>query len=206
MNKIIQELLYYSKRLAQENFVVASGGNISVRDKNILYITRAGSFMEKVTRNDFIKIDLNTDNLEKFAGKVSHEMWMHIYCYRKTPDIKAVIHSHPVYTTCIATAGLKFKPITCEFISIIGSEVSTVKYFPPGSKELAKEVSSKVRKFNAVIMANHGSITVGDNLSTAFYRTKALEQEAMRFVIGYRLKNFRFLTKRKVNDILAKGE
>ena len=100
---------------------------------------------------------------------------MHLGCYKARKDIFAVIHTHPPYSVAYGMLGRTLKAFTPDFVGIIGSNVPAVEFAMPSSKEIANRVIKVIKNHNAVLMTNHGLLTVGSNLKEAYYRTLFVE-------------------------------
>ena len=168
--KKFKSLAQCSRKIAQKHLVMGAMGNISLRnDRREVWIKRGGAWMERAKPSDFIKIG------PKNRGLVSKEINLHLGCYKVRSDINAVIHTHPKVSTGLATAGID---LGLKFASIrpkIGLRVVTIKYYQPGSRALAEAVKKAIKKADAVLMANHGLVTVGKSLKEAYNRTLKIE-------------------------------
>lgn len=195
------ELTAYGKKLAEKGLVVGPGGNISAKSGSKVYLKASGAVFEDAKESDYIEVELLTGKQISGALHPSCELWMHLYCYEARKDIKAIVHSHPLMATMVATTARSLKPLTCEFVAIMGSDVPLIGYYPPGSKALAAAVSKAIKHHNGVLMANHGTLTVGATIKEAYYRTLSIEAESHRHIIANGLGKAAFLTKRQVEAI-----
>ena len=128
---------------------------------------------------------------------------MHLACYRKRPDIKAVLHLHPVFSTAVANSKIKLKTISYELAASLGSELVRAKYKPSGSRSLAKEIGRLIKKHNAILMPNHGIIVVGNSLDSALKRVFAVERACQTLVFSRLLGIHSFLPKKEAKRIMA---
>jgi L-fuculose-phosphate aldolase len=108
----------------------------------------------------------------------SSEWPLHREIYNRRPDVNAVCHGHPPWATAFAAAG---QPLTgCllpEIVATLGA-VPLAPYGTPGTEEVPAAVSSLVADHSALLLANHGVVTMGDSLTTAFYRLESVERLA----------------------------
>jgi L-fuculose-phosphate aldolase len=159
-------------------FVAATDGNISVRlgpDRILMSPTCMSKGM--MTPDDLVIID--------FEGRAvggtrnpSSEHAMHLLIYRLRPDINAICHAHPPTATGYAAAGMALdKPILCELIIGLGS-IPVARYGTPGTPELTAALEPLVRGHESILMANHGVVTYGPDLLTAFSRMETTEHFA----------------------------
>jgi len=111
--KLKRELIDIGKRIAMEKLVVGPGGNISARMGDRIYIKASGSSFEDATEEDYIGVEIESGKTVDSDKRPSSEIWMHLECYKKREDVKAVIHTHPVYSIAYAfqDESLRFIPI-----------------------------------------------------------------------------------------------
>ncbi len=172
--KIKEDIVSIGKRLYQRRLNGGYGGNISVRDEDVIYITPTGVPKDILEYSDIIVMNFKGNVIEGH-GKPSSEMLFHILLYKERSDIKAIIHAHPPLATGFAIAGKSITEAVHEEATTLLGKVPVLPYEVTSSKELAKNISNAFKKVNAVMLANHGVITVGDSLEKAFRRTEELE-------------------------------
>ncbi len=203
---LIKELVKYSNRTYEKGFVAATDGNLSVRlDKNRIAITKSGLCKGDVTESDIIIVDLNGNKLEG-NGKPSSELKIHLLAYNKRKDINAVVHSHPIFATAFATANLDFTdPIFPEVILTIGP-VHLCKYGTPSTEELPNSMLPFIENSWAMIFQNHGSVTFGSDLVSAYNRTEKLEHAAKTILVSRLLGGENVLNQKDVNKLYEIAE
>jgi len=181
MNKK-RELVKYGKLLHDQGFVIGSGGNISIRDKNNIVIKKQGTNMATGGKEAYLSISFSA--AAKGNRRLSSETPLHLACYGARGDIGAVIHVHAPYSIA---AGEKTKvmqkSISYEFECVLGGNVPVIGYIKPGSEKLAETIAKKIKTgANAVIMRKHGAVAVGRDLQEAFVRIQALERACVTFL------------------------
>lgn len=176
MYNIKRELVKFAKLIYSDKFVIGAGGNISARHGRKVFIKATGTSLRDSREADYNEIDLKTGKVICFNGACSIEAPMHIACYKARHDIGAVIHTHPVYGTIMGMAGAKLGYISYEFMLAMRSEVPVINYKMAGSQALAKDVGTKIKKYNGLLLKNHGIIVVGKSLEEAYLRALALER------------------------------
>ena len=113
-----------------------------------------------MTLDDLVVCDLDGNVLEGERGPTTEKM-LHLACLKAYDDIHAVIHCHAKFCTMFA---ITHQPIPCvieEVEVFVGGDVPVANYKFTGSQDLADEVSKWVGDRAAVLMANHGLLTVG---------------------------------------------
>ena len=180
LNNLKQELVRVSKRCYDKNLITATGGNISCRvpGEDAILIKSSGSAFSDMTEEDVVKVDLD-GNLLEGTKTLSKEWRFHAGIYKVRPDVNVVIHVHPPYATAIA-ANHDELPLVTNHAKGFLKHVPTIEVASSGSEKLAEEV---LEKFNdtervAILMKEHGVITVGENFNKAFYLAEMLEDTA----------------------------
>ncbi|HXY15008.1 MAG TPA: class II aldolase/adducin family protein [Terriglobales bacterium] len=159
----------------EHGYIVASEGNLSVRLSDGRILTTP-TCMNKgmLSPEDLVVTDLEGKQL---AGnrKVSSELAMHLLFYRMRPDVNAVCHAHPPTATGFAVAGRGLtKALLPEVVVGLG-QVPLVQYATPGTPELSAALEPFVPHYDALLLANHGAVTCGPDLLTAFFRMETIE-------------------------------
>jgi L-fuculose-phosphate aldolase len=108
----------------------------------------------------------------------STEYQLHLEIYEKRPDVQAICHAHPLYATGFAVAGLPLdKLVLPEIISSLGI-IPISEYGMPGTAEIAQKIRGQIINHDAILMKNHGALTVGKDLEEAFNRMEMVERYA----------------------------
>jgi L-fuculose-phosphate aldolase len=168
--RLIKELLITGKKIERCGLVIGEGGNISARRGKAAYIKRRGVSMATAKAADYVPVDINTGKPLDPKTKPS------------TEDIGAVIHTHPVFITALGISRIGFKSLSYEARVYLKSDIAAIPYVKPGSRALGRAVGRVIKKHNAVILKNHGLITVGKDIREAFLRTLAAERAALIYV------------------------
>lgn len=170
-----KEVAYFMRRLYKQRLTTTSGGNISFRiNKEIIAITSASTDKGRMNWKDVVLMKLTGKNLTDHL-KPSLESEMHLDIYRKSLNIKAIVHAHPTMASTFSASGRKIETnLTAEARVILG-EPATAPYALMGSKELANIVSDIACHSRVILMENHGVLSVGATLLQAFDRLEVLE-------------------------------
>ncbi len=201
IEKIKRELVKIGQRIARENLIIGPGGNISAKVGDRVYIKASGISFEDATEDDYIGVDLNSGEVIEGEKKPSSEIWMHLECYKVREDIKAVVHTHPIYSIAYAFQDEPLKLFTPDMVALLGGEIPVVEYVVPGSKEFAGVVGEIIKNHNGVLVKNHGLVTVGSNLKEALYRTLLIENSIKTIFVAKLFGKMRFFTKEQVEEI-----
>jgi L-fuculose-phosphate aldolase len=178
----------------RQGFVVASQGNLSVRlDADRILITPAGACKGRLLLDDLMITDLEGTVLAG-AGRPSSEMQMHLLYYRLRPDVRAVCHAHPPTATGFAAAGRALEEaVLPEVVATLG-KIPLAPYGTPGTWELSATIESLVPGHEAILLENHGVVTCGPDLITAYEHMEAVEHFARILLTAESLGGPRLLT------------
>jgi L-fuculose-phosphate aldolase len=162
----------------ERGFIVACEGNLSVRLTDGRILTTP-TCMNKGTLapEDLVITDLDGRQL---AGerKVSSELAMHLLFYRMRPDVNALCHAHPPTATGFAVAGRALDQALLPEVIVGLGQIPLVRYATPGTPELSAAIEPFVPHYDALLLANHGAVTCGADLLTAFFRMETIEHFA----------------------------
>jgi L-fuculose-phosphate aldolase len=163
-----QELVHFGKLLHEHGYVAATNGNLSVRlDGQTLLVTPTSVSKGMTRLQDLIVVDMGGRILAG-RGSVTSEIAMHLLIYRMRSDVNAIVHAHPPVATGYAAAGIPLNPaLVCE--AVIGLRgVPLAPYATPGTADLADALRPLVPEHEAILMANHGMVTYGEDLLRAY--------------------------------------
>ena len=175
--EIKKEICDIGRRIYNRNMVAANDGNISVKiSDNEFLCTPTGVSKGFMTPEYICKVDAKGNVLQANGNfKPSSEIKMHMRVYEERPDVRAVVHAHPVYATSFAIAGIPLtQPIMPEAVIALGC-VPIAKYGRPSTMEIPDAVSEYVQYFDAVLLENHGALTFSDSLLAAYLKMESVE-------------------------------
>ena len=184
-------------------FVASTDGNISVRlDSRRVLTSPTGMSKGLMSPDDLVVTDLKG---KKLAGRreASSELAMHLLIYHRRPDVHAVCHAHPPIATAYAAAGLALnKALLSELVISLGC-IPVARYGMPGTQELSDALEPLVQDYDAILLANHGVVTCGPDLLTAFFRMETVEHFAQVSLTTQLLGKQVLLSGRDVEKLLA---
>lgn len=185
--KLRLEIIDVGERIFQSGLVAGTWGNFSARlDENHFLITPSGFGKGELRPEEMLVAD-SLGKVVKGKLKPSIETSMHAKIYGKRPDVNAIIHTHPPFATSFASCGKEIPIISVDAASVIGHDIPVAKYRPPGGIELAEEVVRVLGDGRAVLLANHGLVTVAESLEEAYHGTVLAENEAKLVINSYTL-------------------
>ncbi|HMU91477.1 MAG TPA: class II aldolase/adducin family protein [Anaerolineales bacterium] len=165
-------------RIAYERHLVTSNdGNISARmlDGNIL-ITPSGISKGRLNPDDMLVVDLEGKVISSRPDrKPSSETPMHLEVYKQRPDVRGVLHAHPIYATTLTVSGLQFPVDVLPEVLLTLGDVPITAYATPSSHEDAEVIRPFVKTHNAMLLCQHGSLTYGKHLDEALIHLERIE-------------------------------
>ena len=176
--EIKEDLLWVAKESLRTNLVHGTAGNFSARlpDGNVV-MTPSSLPYDTMTLDQLVVVDLEGNVVEGTTHPTT-EKALHLACLKAYDDVHSVIHCHAKHCTMFA---ITHQPIPCvieEVEVFVGGDVPVANYQFTGSQELADEVSKWVGDRAAVLMANHGLLTVGKNPRDALKIANLVEMTA----------------------------
>lgn len=174
--EIKKEICEIGKRIYNDGFVAANDGNISVKvDDNTFFATPTGVSKGYMTPDMICKVDGKGNLKEPNKWRPSSEFKMHLRVYQERPDVNSVVHAHPPIATAFAIAGIPLdKLIMPEAVIFLGA-VPIAEYGTPSTMEIPDSLMPYLQEYDAILLANHGALSFGCDLNTAFFRMESTE-------------------------------
>src|SRR5438046_681736 len=189
------------RRLYARGYTASNDGNISVRlDAGRLLMTPKSVCKGFMTADMMVVTDLDG---RKIAGDrdPSSEMQMHLEVYRQRSDAQAVVHAHPPIATGFAVAGIPLdRAVLAEVITTLGS-VPIAEYATPSTSELPEAVRKYIKAHDGMLLANHGALTVGGDLYSAYYKMETVEHFAKISLVARLLGRENLLSREEVDRL-----
>src|SRR5208282_2854075 len=156
-----KEIIARCLELENKGYVIGTYGNVSVRVEAGLMITPSRVDYQSLTPADLVEVTL--------AGEVrggnrlpSSELEVHRQIYLARPDVGSVVHTHSLFATALYCLHESIPVIVEEQSQVIGDEIRCTRYVPAGKhRALGQEVARALGKSNAVLLANHGTVSCG---------------------------------------------
>lgn len=174
----------YARMMAEAGMVIGSSGNVSVRGPgdNCYIITPTSLPYAELTPENIVVCDEEGDQLVEIENAPSFELPTHVAVYKARPDVHAVIHTHALFSTILSVLRRPLPPIVEEMVPYLGGEALVAEYGQSGSEELAANVVAALGPRAAVLIANHGNLTVGKSLAKAWAAAQLLERISRIYV------------------------
>ena len=218
MASVLDELVEMSRRLGDpaKDYVILGEGNTSARaDESSFWVKASGAKMGQIVASNFVRVrfepmlemisggPLSDDEIKERLGTAradpgvrawpSVETMMHIGIYQARKNIKAVIHTHSVFASAVAVAGMDIPSILDDQVTFIGGEIKLAGHALSGSEEQVDNVIAALGNRNAVLLPNHGAVGIGKTLRDAFTVCELLEKTARIYCLALTLGNANLL-------------
>jgi L-fuculose-phosphate aldolase len=182
------EVLETARRMDEKGLVVGTSGNVSQRfrepsGRELVAITPSGRHYDTMKAEDIVLVDLEGQRVEGELAP-SIETMLHVGIYTARKKVCAVVHTHAVFGSTIAVTGREIPSLLDDQLIFLGGEIKVAAHALPGSPELARNAVAALGPRNAVVLANHGTLTVGRNLREAFNNCELLEKTARVYVLA----------------------
>jgi L-fuculose-phosphate aldolase len=128
------------------------------------------------------------------------EFHIHTEIYRRRPDVNAVAHTHPVWSTLFSMTGQKVEPVTMQ-AAVMGPVQTFGKTASINQKALAEELADALGPHRVVMLKSHGAVVAGADVVEAFALAIYLEETARRQYLARALGNPYTLTGAEVEAI-----
>ena len=195
-------------KMWQLGWVAANDGNVSVKLPDGTFLaTPTGMSKSFITPEKLVHIDQDGQILDASAGlKPSSEIKMHLRCYKEREDVGAVLHAHPPVATGYAVAN---KPLDeysmIETVIALGS-IPVTPYGTPSTYEVPDRIAPYLGEHDALLLQNHGALTVGADLITAYYRMETLELFAKISLNAHLLGGAKEISRENIDRLISMRE
>jgi L-fuculose-phosphate aldolase len=181
------EIVRIGRLLYERGLIVAGDGNISARlGQELVLTTPSGACKGMLDPADIVVVDM-AGRVQDDRHRPSSELPMHLAVYQCRPDVLAVVHAHPPLAVACTLAGVRMdQPVLPEVIITLGM-VPTADFALAGTREMYDVLAPFLPSHNAILLAHHGALTVGDTLLRAFMRMEQVEHTAKILLAAHQL-------------------
>jgi L-fuculose-phosphate aldolase len=202
-HKIKQDICEIGRRIYEKGFAAANDGNITVRiSENEVLCTPTMHSKGFLKPDDICLVDMTGKQL---AGrkKRSSEALLHLEIYKQRQDIKSVVHCHPPHATAFAVAREPIPQCVLPEVEVFLGDIPITKYETPGGQAFADTVIPFVHKTNVIILANHGTVSFGEDVERAYWWTEILDAYCRILLLAKQLGNVSYFNEEKERELLA---
>ncbi len=202
VHRIKQDIVEIGKRIYNKGFAAANDGNISVRvGENEVLCTPTMHSKGFLKVDDICTIDMAG---KQTAGrkKRSSEALLHLEIYKQRSDIKSVVHCHPPHATAFAVAREPIPQCVLPEVEVFLGDVPITKYETPGGQDFADTIRPFVDRTNVIILANHGTVSFGENVERAYWWTEILDAYCRILILAKQLGKVHYFSEEKERELL----
>jgi L-fuculose-phosphate aldolase len=202
---LAREIVEICGWMYQKGLIASSEGNVSAAlGADRILVTPRGAHKGLLRPEQLVMTDLDG---RQISGDFppSSELPLHLLVYRERPDVRVVVHAHPTMAIVCSLAGISFDDgVVPEVLTSLGA-IPTAPYATPGTAEAAEVIRPLIQQFDAIVLARHGSVTVGTDLREAYSKLEMLEHTAQILVMSRLLGSLAPLPKDEVARLLIAG-
>ena len=198
-------LVKQAQQAYMDKMFAATSGNLSIYDREAgrMYITPGSFPYMEMTPDDVMVIDLDGNILEG-PHKPSSEWRLHAAVYRAKEDVNAVVHTHSPYATAFSINNLPIPVVLYEIVYFLGGDIPCAEGAIPGTDAVGENCVKVLDERYGCMMANHGTLAIGDTLARAYTRAVYIEDAAKAYSLALSHGPVRVIESAEVNRILGK--
>jgi L-fuculose-phosphate aldolase len=176
--EVIPQLVDAIRMLTRAEMMDHSGHGSARRDQNSFYINSGASVRGALTERDIVAVDFDGALVEGSA-KPPLEFPLHAEIYRARPDVHAVMHTHPRWSTFLTMVGAPYKPVFGQG-ALVGDVPVMDSPMSINSRAMGERLVATLGQGHAVLLKSHGAAIVGANVVEAFVLAAYVEENACR--------------------------
>ena len=196
-----RDIVKCAKQAFDSGLVAATDGNISVRmSTDRVMITPGGTSFRNLNPGQMAYVDIEGHLLD-YANRPSSELPMHLEIYRQRPEIGAIIHAHPPFTTAFTVAGITLETPVLPEVFVMCGRIPTANYATPSTTESADVIRELIKEHDVILLDHHGAVACGLDLDEAYYKMEKLEHAARTIFAANSLGQITPLTEDKLKKL-----
>lgn len=207
IHRMKQEICEIGDRIYKKGFAAANDGNITYRvSENEVLCTPTMHSKGFLKPDDICTVDME-GNQTAGSKKRSSEALLHLEIMKARPDVKSVVHCHPPHATAFAVAREPIPQCVLPEVEVFLGDVPITRYETPGGKKFAETILPFVKNTNVIVLANHGTVSYGENVERAYWWTEILDAYCRILILAKQVGNVEYLTKTQTQELLElKGQ
>jgi ribulose-5-phosphate 4-epimerase/fuculose-1-phosphate aldolase len=166
------------RMLARAEIVDHSGHGSIRRDASSYYINSGASVRTALTVEDIVAVDLD-GTLVEGTSKPPLEFHLHSEIYRARPDVRAILHTHPRWSTLLTMVGTPYRPVFAQG-TLLGEVPVVDSPLSVSTPAMGQTVAATLGRGSAALLKSHGAVIVGTNMIECFALAAYLEENAQR--------------------------
>ncbi|MDP1560496.1 MAG: class II aldolase/adducin family protein [Pirellulaceae bacterium] len=200
--QIKKDICEIGRRIYAKGFAAANDGNITVRvSDNEVLCTPTMHSKGFLVPDDISIVDMTGKQLSG-RKKRSSEALLHLEIYKNRPDVKSVVHCHPPHATAFAVAREPIPQCVLPEVEVFLGDVPITKYETPGGQAFADTIIPFVKKTNIIVLANHGTVSFGEDVERAYWWTEILDAYCRILMLAKQLGGVNYLNANESKELL----
>jgi L-fuculose-phosphate aldolase len=173
-----QQLVDAIRMLERAGYIDHNGHASARRDAGSFHVNSGASVRGALTVDDIVTVDL-AGNMVEGTAKPPLEFHIHSEVYRARPDVHAVMHTHPQWSTFLTMTGVTFKPVYAQGV-LLGDIPLLDSPLSVNTKAMGEKLASTLGRGPAVLLKAHGAVAVGADIVECFAMAAYIEENAYR--------------------------
>jgi L-fuculose-phosphate aldolase len=197
-----QSIIDACLRMNQLGINQGTSGNISLRHHEGMLITPTSVPYEAIRPEQIVYMGF--DGSFDPAQRPSSEWRFHLDILRARPEVNAVVHAHPPYSTMLAIMGLEIPPVHYMIAVAGGDTIRCAPYATFGTQELSHHAVAALEGRFACLLEHHGMIAIGPSLAKAMWLAVEVEALARQYHGCLQIGTPRLLPKEEIKNVLGR--
>ena len=173
-----QQLVDAIRMLERAGYIDHNGHCSARRDERSFYINSGASVRGALTVNDIVTVDLD-GTLVEGSARPPLEFHIHSEVYRARPDVRAVMHTHPQWSTFLTMVGAAFKPVYAQGV-LLGDMPLLDSPLSVNTRAMGEKLAATLGRGPAALLKAHGAVVVGADIVECFALAAYVEENAYR--------------------------
>ena len=164
--------------IAREGYADLTLGHVSVidRESGNVFIKRKGPGLHEIEPEDVLVHPLHDDDALKTTPHMHFEAVLHTEMYKLHPDVGAVIHSHPPYSTALSATNADLKFVNHDSLLFADGLARFDEFRLITEVEEGRTVAEAIGDCRAILLGNHGVVVTGKTIGWAVLAAVTLER------------------------------
>lgn len=197
-----KQMVEVGRWLYDKGLIVATDGNLSIKLGDRIIATPSGVSKGFLKETELIVVDLEGKKITG-QGRPSTELKMHLEVYKVRPDVHAVVHAHPPKCTAFTIAGISLAQCVMPEVVVSIGAIPTANYATPSTEEVAQSIRELIKISDVVMLDRHGSLTVGQDIKSAYMKLEKMEHAAEVMIYARLLGGVKTLSKSEVDKLMS---
>jgi len=172
------QMLTYVRKLTDSGWLVGTSGNMSLRNEEdgSFLITPSGIDYQEMCPEDLFLIRKDGTVIPG-TGKPTSSLAFHRMVLEARPDCNVVLHTHAPFATAASTITMSVPAVTFPALVYLGGNIPVADFADNGSEEEAVNITNALgKKYQGMLMQNHGAVAIGKDLEEAWSNMAHLEE------------------------------